>query len=122
VTLERRYLIGVALVAAGGGGLVAMVPPTIQGQVFWGVATGLVLQVPLGWIALRSIGTEHFLLSWGLGMLVRFTTVLIAGLVLVPAIGGSAGPMLGSMVGILVALLLVEGVTAMREHSREDQR
>jgi hypothetical protein len=30
--------------------------------------------------------------------------------------------MLVTMVGILVALLLVEGVVAMREHSREEQR
>ncbi len=122
MTLGRRYLSGVALVAAGGGLLVAAVPREVRAEVLWGVVTGLVLQVPLGWLALRSIGTEHFLLSWGLGTLVRFTTVGIAGLVLVPALGGSAGPMLGSMVGVLVALLLVEGVAAVREHSREDER
>jgi len=44
----------------------------------------------------------------------------IAGLVVVPVLGRRAGPMLGSMVGVLIALLLVEGVTALREHSRED--
>jgi hypothetical protein len=52
----------------------------------------------------------------------RLTVVLIAGLVVVPALGGRAGPMLGAMVGVLVALLLVEGVTALREHSRENER
>ena len=40
----------------------------------------------------------------------------------VPVLGVRAGPMLGTMVGVLVALLLVEGVTALREHSREDER
>jgi hypothetical protein len=30
--------------------------------------------------------------------------------------------MLAAMVGVLVALLLVEGVTALRKHSREDER
>ncbi len=120
--LAQRYLVGVAVVAAGGALLVGAVPPGVRAEVLWGVVTGLILQVPLGWLALRSIGTEHFLLSWGLGTLVRFTTVGIAGLVLVPALGGSAGPMLGSMVGVLVALLLVEGVAAVREHSREDER
>jgi hypothetical protein len=30
--------------------------------------------------------------------------------------------MIESMVGVLVALLLVEGVIAFRDHSREDQR
>lgn len=122
MTLGRRYLAGVAAVAAAGGLLVAAVPQAVRGQVLWGVVTGLVLQVPLGWLALRSLGTEHFMLSWGLGTLVRFATVGIAGLVIVPAVGGSAGAMLGSMVGVLVALLLVEGVTAVREHSREDER
>ncbi|MBA3259443.1 MAG: hypothetical protein H0T68_08265 [Gemmatimonadales bacterium] len=120
--LGRRYVVGVAVVAAGGALLVGAVPKGVRAEVLWGVVTGLILQVPLGWMALRSIGTEHFLLSWGLGTLVRFTTVGIAGLVIVPALGGSAGPMLGSMVGVLVALLLVEGVAAVREHSREDER
>ncbi len=122
MTLGRRYLLGVAGVAAAGALLTAVVPDPVRAEVAWGVVTGLVLQVPLGWLALRSIGTEHFMVSWGLGTLVRFTTVGIAGLVIVPVLGGSAGPMLGSMVGILVMLLLVEGVTAVREHSREDER
>ena len=122
VTLARRYLVGVSMIAAGGAILVIAVPREVRAEVLWGVGTGLVLQVPLGWLALRSLGTEHFMLSWGLGTLVRFTSVAIAGLVIVPALGGAAGPMLGSMVGVLVALLLVEGVTAVREHSREDER
>lgn len=122
MTLGRRYLLGVAAVAAGAVLLVLAVPGRDRGEVLWGVVTGLVLQAPLGWLALRSLGTEQFLLVWGLGMLLRFTTVGIAGLVLVPVLGGSAGPMLGSMVGVLVALLLVEGVTAVQEHSREDER
>lgn len=122
MTLGRRYLLGVAAVGAGGAALAMAVPAAVRGQVLWGVVTGLVLQVPLGWWALRAIGTEQFLVVWGLGMVVRFTTVGIAGLVLVPALGGSAGPMLGSMVGVLVALLIVEGLTAVREHSREDER
>ena len=50
------------------------------------------------------------------------TVVLLAGLTVPPAIGRPAGPMLGAMVAVLVALLLVEGVTAVREHSREDER
>jgi len=121
VTLGRRYLAGVAAVATAGVLLVAAVPREIRGQVLWGVATGLVLQVPLGWLALRSIGTDHFMVSWVAGMLVRLATVGVAGLVLAPALGGSAGPMLGAMVGVLVALLLVEGFTAAREHSGEGE-
>jgi heme A synthase len=122
VTLGLRYLAGVAGVAALGGVLAATVPAADRAAVGWGVVVGLVLQTPLGWWAVRSIGTERFMLVWGLGMLVRFASVLVAGLVVFPVLGRRAGAMLGSMVGVLVALLLVEGVTALREHSREGER
>jgi hypothetical protein len=122
VTLGRRYLAGVAAVALAGVLLAAVVPQAVRAQVIWGVGTGLVLQVPLGWLALRSIGTEHFMLSWVSGMLVRLAALGVAGMVLAPVLPGSAGPMLGSMVGVLVALLLVEGYTAAREHSGEGER
>ena len=48
----------------------------------------------------------------------------VAGVAAVGAAGllALAAPMLATMVGTLVALLLVEGVVAMREHSREDER
>jgi hypothetical protein len=116
----RRYLAGVALVAVAGGLLVALMPD--RAVAGWGMAIGLVLQAPLGWWALRSLGTERFMAIWGLGMLVRFTVVVIAALIVLPVLGRRAGTMLGAMVGVLVALLLVEGVTALRQHSREDER
>ena len=122
MTLGRRYLLGVAAVGLASAGLCLLVPVALRPEVGWGAAVGLVLQAPLGWWALRSLGTDGFMVNWGLGMLVRFTVVLLAGLIVQPAIGRSAGPMLGAMVGVLAALLLVEGVTAVREHSREDER
>jgi len=122
VTLGQRYLAGVALVAAGGAALVSLVSADERPVVGWGAVVGLILQTPLGWWALRSVGTDRFMAVWGLGMLVRLTVVLIAGALLLPVLGGHAGPMLGTMVGVLAALLLVEGVTALREHSREDER
>jgi heme A synthase len=121
VTLGRRYFAGVAAIAALGGLVIAVVSDEIRRAVVWGVVTGLVLQVPLGWVALRSIGTEHFMVSWVAGMLVRLAAVGVVGLVVVPDAPDAAGPMLGSMVGILVALLLVEGYVAAREHSREGE-
>lgn len=117
-----RYLMGVALVVAGGAGLVMLVPAADRSATGWGVVVGLVLQTPLGWWALRSLGTDRFMPVWGLGMLVRLTVVVLAGLIVLPVLGRRAGPMLGAMVGVLVALLLVEGVTALREHSREDEQ
>ncbi len=122
MTLGPRYLVGVALVGAAGAGLTLAVGREVRAGVAWGVTTGLLLQAPLGWWALRSIGSDRFMLVWVLGMLVRLAVVAIAGLVALPALGRSAGPILGSMVGILVALLLVEGATALREHSREGER
>ena len=117
-----RYLAGVALVAAGGAVLALLLPASDRSVAGWGVAVGLVLQAPLGWWALRTLGTDRFMAVWGLGMLVRLTVVAIAGLVVLPVLGPRAGTMLGAMVGVLVALLLVEGATALREHSREDER
>jgi hypothetical protein len=112
---------GLVLVAAGGAMLTALVPPDRRTAVVWGVVTGLVLQAPLGWWAVRSIGTERFMAVWGLGMLTRLTLVAVAALVVVPVLREAAGTMLGAMVAVLVALLLVEGVTAFREHSREHE-
>jgi hypothetical protein len=54
-------------------------------------------------------------------MLVRFGVVAVAAFALTP-LPDLASPMLTTMVGTLVALLLVEGAVAMREHSREDER
>jgi uncharacterized membrane protein YhaH (DUF805 family) len=88
----------------------------------WGLIAGMLLQAPVGWWTLRAIGTDSFLTVWLLGILVRLAVVAIAAFALIPVLGDEAAPMLVTMVGILVALLLVEGVVAMREHSREEQR
>lgn len=122
MSLGRRYLVGVAGVAAAGAGLVLLVSRDIRTEVAWGVVTGLVLQAPLGWWAIRSIGTDRFMLVWGLGLLVRLAVVAIAGLLVAPSLGGPAAPMLSAMVGVLVALLLIEGATAALEHGREGER
>lgn len=122
MTPGLRYLAGIGVVAAGGAIVTAVTPDPARAMVGWGVAVGLVLQSPLGWWAVRSVGTDRFMAIWGLGMLVRLTSVAVAGLVVLPVVGPRAGAMLGAMVGVLVALLLVEAVTALREHSREDER
>jgi hypothetical protein len=123
MTRGRRYLAAVGGVAAGAVALAGLTASAAdRTSAWWGVGVGLVLQTPLGWWAIQSIGTERFLPVWVLGMLVRLTVVVIAGLVVLPALGPRADVMLGAMVGVLVALLAVEGVTAFREHSREDRR
>jgi hypothetical protein len=122
VTLAGRYAAGVAAVGVAGLGLMAVFPAGSRPGMAWGLFAGLVLQAPLGWWTLRAIGTDSFLTVWLLGILFRLAVVAIAAFAVIPALGDEAAPMLVTMVGILVALLLVEGVVAMRQHSREDQR
>ena len=102
--------------------LMVIVPAGWRPGMAWGLIVGVLLQAPLGWWTLRAIGTERFLTLWVLGILVRLAVVAIAAFAVIPALGDAAAPMLVTMVGVLVALLLVEGVVAMREHSREDER
>lgn len=119
--LAFRYLVGVGA-TLGGGALVAWIAaPNHRTGALWGVFAGLVLQAPLGWITLRAIGTERFMQVWGLGMLVRLAAVGVAAIILVPALGAEAPPMLVSMVAVLGTLLVIEGIVAMREHSGEDE-
>jgi hypothetical protein len=122
VTLRGTYAAGVLAVAAAGLVVVTTVPASIRFGVLWGLVVGLLLQSPLGWWALRTVGTERFLMVWGVGMLVRFAVVAVAAFVLLAAPGPMTAPMLVTMVSTLVALLLLEGAVAMREHSRDDER
>jgi hypothetical protein len=122
VSLAGRYVAGVAVVGAAGLLAAALSPAGARSAIVWGLAVGLLLQAPLGWWTLRSVGTERFLAIWGLGTLVRFAVVAVAALALMRAGPDVATPMLVTMVGTLVALLLVEGVVAMRVHSREGER
>ena len=122
MTRGGRYLAAVGGVAAGAVALAGLAPAADRVAAGWGIGVGLVLQTPLGWWAVQSLGTERFLAIWVLGMLLRLTVVVIAALVVLPVLGPRAEAMLGAMVGVLVALLAVEGATAFREHSREDRQ
>ena len=112
-----RYLAGMALVGLGFATLARAVSAGLRDEVGWAVVIALAVQAPLGWWTLRSIGRPSFQLVWSLSMLVRFAAVGLAGLVLVPAFGWDMGPTLGTLVAAMMALVLVEAVTAVREHS-----
>lgn len=122
MTLPGRYAAGVTVVAVLGLVALALAPDTARAGIGWGLVVGLLLQAPLGWWTLRALGTERFLTVWGLGMLVRFGVVAVAAFALMPGPAWLAEPMLVTMVGTLIALLMVEGVVAMLEHSRDDER
>ena len=101
------------------GAVAAVVaPPGSREEVGAGVLMALLVQAPLGWWTLRSIGTEKFQLVWVGGMIIRMVVIALAALVLARVYRWDAGSLLLTLVATLLALLLVEAVTAVREHSR----
>jgi hypothetical protein len=79
---------------------------------------GLLVQAPLGWWTLRSIGTEKFQLVWFGGMVLRLVLIGVAAVVLSRQHRWEAVAFLLTLVATLVILLLVEAATAAQEHSR----
>jgi apolipoprotein N-acyltransferase len=118
VTTFRQYLAG--SIGAGLLGLLAVMlaRPLLRAEIGAGVLAGFLVQAPLGWWTLRSIGTERFQLVWVGGMIIRLAVVGLAALVLAPIYRWDTGAMLLALVATLLVLLMVEAVTAVREHSR----
>lgn len=117
MTPGKRYLLGLAAVGVIGLALTWLLGPGRRNEVAYGVLVGLLIQAPLGWWTIRSIGTERFQLVWVAGMLVRLIAVGITGLVLAPEYGWNTGATLAALVLTLLVLLLVEVLTAVREQS-----
>jgi hypothetical protein len=119
---RRRYFAGIALSAMLGALVVVRVSPEIRQEVAWGIALGLLVQAPLGWLTVRSVGTGRFQTIWAAGMLVRFALVALAGLVLVPALGWQMVPTVAGLVATILLLLVVEVLTVVRENSGIEAR
>jgi len=117
VTAGKRYLVGLAAVAVVGVILALLVGPDLRNEVLFGVLLGLLIQAPLGWWTVRSIATERFQLVWVVGMVIRLAVVAVTGLILAPEFEWRTVPVLAALVATLLVLLLVEAVTALREHS-----
>ena len=113
----RWYLAGLTLLCFVAAGTAALVWPATRTEIVWGVAIGSMVQAPLGWITVRSLGTERLQVIWALGMLIRVTLVAVTGLVLVPALQWDVVPLLGSLVLTILLLLALEVLTVMRETS-----
>ena len=119
MTTSRRYLTGLAAVALAGAVAAGVAGPRLREEITVGVVGGLLMQAPLGWWTLRSIGTERFQLVWVGGMVIRLVLVAFAALILAPVYRWDSGAMLLTLVATVLLLLLVEAVTAVREHSRD---
>jgi hypothetical protein len=112
-----RYLTGVTILAVAAAGIVWLASPIIRIQLACGVGLGFLIQAPLGWLTLRTIGTGRFQLVWMLGMLIRLMAVALAGLVLAPALGWQMVPLVGSLLVTILALLTVEVLTVAQSNS-----
>lgn len=117
MTAGKRYLVGLAAVATIGLILGLLVGPDLRNEVIFGLLLGLLIQAPLGWWTVRSIGTERFQLIWVVGMAIRLAVVAVTGLILAPEFEWRTVPVLAALVATLLVLLLVEALTALREHS-----
>ena len=118
MTALRRYLMGLAAVGILGIVATRLARPALRDEIAAGVVIGLLVQAPLGWWTLRSIGTGRFQLVWVGGMVLRLALIGVAAVVLSGQYRWEAGVLLMALVATLVILLLVEAVTAAQEHSR----
>ena len=117
MSARGRYLIGLLVVAAGGVVAAFAVSPDIRREVALGIGLGLLVQAPLGWWTVRSVGTERFQLAWVLGMVIRLAVVAIAGLILVPELRWEMVAALAALVATMLVLMLVEVLTLLGKNS-----
>lgn len=119
MSTESRYAIG--LVAVGAGALVAGLAAGPSRTAVWAAAAvALALQGPLGWWLVRSVGEPRFFQVWGAGLLARLGLVGAAGAVLLVSRDPGAQAALIVLAGALVALLGVEIVVLLRDHSTHE--
>ncbi|HEX7338101.1 MAG TPA: hypothetical protein VF252_12920 [Gemmatimonadales bacterium] len=117
MTAGRWYLAGLAAVGLVALILTRLLGPEHRDAAGYGILIGLVVQAPLGWWTIRSIGTERFQLAWVAGMVIRLMVVVLAAVVLAPEYGWNTGATLAGLVSTLLVLLLVEVLIAVREQS-----
>ncbi len=114
----RYALLALVVVAAAVAVGLWMVPDADRSAVWVGLIAALMVQGPLGWWVISSIGSQRFLITWGLSLLARLALIALLAFVVVPAAGLAATPLLITAVSVLAALLLVEGTVALLELSR----
>lgn len=114
----RYALLALVVVAVAVAVGLWMVPDADRSAVWVGLIAALMVQGPLGWWVISSIGSQRFLITWGLSLLARLALTALLAFVVVPAAGLAATPLLITAVSVLAALLLVEGTVALLELSR----
>lgn len=117
-----RYLAGMAVVGSVAMPAGAVLPGPWRAGWWLALGVTLVVQSPLGWWLVTSVGSERFFVVWVLGMLLRLAVVGLTGLFLIPALGWPAAPTLLALVGFMVVSLAVEGIVSALQHSRAPVR
>ncbi len=114
----RYALLALLVVAVTVAAGLLLVAPEDRTAMWVGLVAALVVQGPLGWWVVSSIGTQRFVVTWGLSLLARLLLIALLAFVVVPGIGLAATPLLITAVAALAALLMVEGVVALLELSK----
>jgi hypothetical protein len=109
-----RYLAATALFALLAAGASMIVPGSWRSGWWLALALTLLIQAPLGWRLVISLGTDRFLLIWVAGILLRLLAVAVTGLLVLPMLGWPAEPVLLTLVGFLVVSLAIEAVVALQ--------
>ena len=121
MTRGGRYAAALALIA-GAAALAAVARSGADREgILVGAGAGLLIQAPLGWWVVRSVGSDHFLGAWMAGFLARIALLALMALVVVPAARLAATPVLVTLAAVLGGLLLAEGAAAMAKTSQQPQ-
>jgi hypothetical protein len=122
MTAGRRYALGLGLVALGAAAVTVLLPDGVRREARLALVLALVVQAPLGWWLVESVGTSRMPAVWVVGMLTRLGLVALAAMVLVPALGLRAEGLLIPLALLLMVFVLLEGVVLMVQHSRVETR
>lgn len=116
----RTYLIGLVLVAAIMTGVVLRFSEATRPSGFGMIILGLLVQGPLGWWMIKSVGTPRFIGAWVVGMLARFGLLAVAAFLIFPMMHWTLSPGLIVLAVVLFAMLLLEGLVVWVVHSQAE--
>ena len=116
-----RYGLGLLCVVVAAILVGVILPGSAQDGWWPALVIALVVQAPLGWWVVRSVGRPSFLWAWGAGLLTRFGLVGVAAFLLVPRLGWPPAATLLSLVTLLLAILALETVVVVLEQSHAEK-